>query len=59
MLMTQVFNELLFKDFGYSDNQQKQQLWNSLATTVIDNILPDATIETQFDDDQCKTPNER
>ncbi|CAF1033198.1 unnamed protein product [Rotaria sordida] len=54
ILMTTVFNELI-----YNDNTQKQQLLNCLATTLIDNILPDSTTDLQFDDDQCKTPNER
>ncbi|CAF4360382.1 unnamed protein product, partial [Rotaria sordida] len=53
ILMTTVFNELI-----YNDNTQKQQLLNCLATTLIDNILPDSTTDLQFDDDQCKTPNE-
>jgi hypothetical protein len=52
--MTNIFNELI-----YNDNPQKQQLLVCLATTLIDNILPDSTIDLQFDDDQCKTPNER
>ncbi|CAF0803435.1 unnamed protein product [Adineta steineri] len=54
MLMTDVFNELI-----YNDNSQKQQLLICLVTTLIDNILPDSTVDVQFDDDQCKTPNER
>lgn len=52
--MTDIFNELLS-----DDNPQKQQLLNCLATTLIDNILPDSTVDQQFDDDQCKLPNER
>lgn len=54
MLMTNIFNELI-----YSDHAQKQTLLNCLVTTLIDNILPDSTMDFQFDDDQCKTPNER
>lgn len=52
--MTDIFNELLS-----DDNPQKQQLLICLATTLIDNILPDSTMDQQFDDDQCKLPNER
>lgn len=51
--MTDVFNELLL-----DDNPQKQLLI-CLATTLIDNILPDSTMDQQFDDDQYKVPNER
>ncbi len=52
--MANIFNELIS-----NDNPQKQQLLICLATTFIDNILPDSIIDSQFDDDQCKTPNER
>ena len=52
--MTNIFNEILS-----NENLQKQQLMSCLATILIDNISPDATIDLQFDDDQCKTPNER
>ena len=54
MLMTNIFNELIS-----NDNPQKQPLLLCLATALIDNILPDSTIDLQFDDDQCKLPNER
>ncbi|CAF3974781.1 unnamed protein product, partial [Rotaria sp. Silwood2] len=54
ILMTSIFNELI-----YNDNTQKPQLLTCLATTLIDNILPDSITDLQFDDDQCKTPNER
>jgi len=54
ILMTNIFNEII-----YDDNPQKQQLLICLATTLVDNILPDSTMDLQFDDDQCKTPNER
>lgn len=54
ILMADVFNELIS-----NDNPQRQQLLVCLATTLVDNILPDSTIDQQFDDDQCKTPNER
>ncbi|CAF1985037.1 unnamed protein product [Rotaria magnacalcarata] len=54
ILMTNIFNEII-----YNDNAQKQTLLNCLATTLIDNILPDSTMDLQFDDDQCKSPNER
>jgi hypothetical protein len=54
MLMTSLFNELI-----HNDNAQKPPLLICLATTLIDNILPDSTTDLQFDDDQCKTPNER
>jgi hypothetical protein len=59
ILITQVFNELLSHETIGADDQQKQQLLVCLATTMIDNILPDSTMDLQFDDDQCKTPNER
>jgi hypothetical protein len=52
--MTDIFNEMIS-----DDNSQKQQLLNCLATVLIDNILPDSTMDFQFDDDQCKGPNER
>lgn len=52
--MTNIFHELLD-----NDNSQKAQLLVCLATTLIENIMPDSTIDMQFDDDQCKTPNER
>jgi len=52
--MANIFNELIS-----NDNPQKQQLLICLATTLIDNISPDSTIDLQFDDDQYKTPNER
>jgi len=52
--MTNIFNEII-----YDDNPQKQQLLICLAATLVDNILPDSTMDLQFDDDQCKTPNER
>lgn len=54
ILMTDVFNELLS-----DDNPQKQQLLICLTTIIIDNILPDSTMDQQFDDDQYKVPNER
>ncbi|CAF1118161.1 unnamed protein product [Adineta ricciae] len=54
ILMADVFNELVS-----NENSQKSQLVLSLATSLIDNILPDSTIDSQFDDDQYKTPNER
>jgi hypothetical protein len=57
--MTQVFNELLSNELVYDDNQQMQHLLVCLATTMIDNILPDTTMDLQFDDEQCKIPNER
>jgi len=57
ILMTSIFNEL------DQTEKQQQQTTNDLliciATTLIDNILPDSTMDTQFDDEQCKTPNER
>ncbi|UJR25349.1 hypothetical protein I4U23_006699 [Adineta vaga] len=54
ILMTDVFNDLI-----YNINSQKSQLLTSLATSLVDNILPDSTIDTQFDDEQYKAPNER
>lgn len=48
--MIDIFNELLLHE---------SSLLISLATTLIDNILPDSTIDNQFDDEQCKIPNER
>jgi len=52
--MTNIFQELLS-----TDSTQNSQLLTCLATTLIENLLSDSTIDTQFDDDQCKTPNER
>ncbi len=52
--MADIFNEIIS-----DDNTQKQQLLICLATILIDNISPDSTIDLQFDDDQCKGPNER
>ena len=54
ILITNIFNELI-----NDDNSQKQQLLICLATTLLDNILPDSTMDLQFDDEQCKTPNDR
>lgn len=52
--MTNIFNEIIS-----NENCQKQQLINCLSTILIENTLSDITIDSQFDDDQCKTPNER
>jgi hypothetical protein len=52
--MTDIFNEIIS-----DDNSHKQQLLTCLATILNDNILPDSTMDLQFDDDQCKVPNER
>ena len=58
--MTSVFTELMPTEPAYpSSNQDTQELLNCLATTITDNILPDSTMDLQFEDDQCKTPNER
>ena len=57
--MTSVFTELMPTEPSHPSNRDTPQLLKCLATTIADNILPDSTMDLQFEDDQCKTPNER